>query len=76
VAVISAAYGSTGSAGVAGADTCTVAGDLGAITGAVGASNTFTIRVTVTKGAGASANHTCTAHASLLNKNASGVTIS
>jgi hypothetical protein len=75
VAVISAGYGSSGSAGVAGSNTCTVTGDLGAISGAVGASNTFTIRVTVTKGGGASANHTCTAHAVLVNKNATGVTI-
>jgi hypothetical protein len=75
VAVISAGYGSSGSAGVAGSNTCTVTGDLGAISGAVGAANTFTIRVTVTKGGGASANHTCTAHAVLVNKNATGVTI-
>jgi hypothetical protein len=75
VAVISAAYGSSGSAAVAGATSITVAGDLGAISGAVGAANTFTIRVTVTKGGGTSANHTCTAHAVLVNANASGVTI-
>lgn len=74
VATISTAYGSTTSS-VAGAATITVTGDLSAISGAVGATNTFTIRVTITKGSGSSDNHTCTAHAVLLNANASGVTI-
>ena len=74
VATISAAYGST-TAAVAGATTITVAGDLGAITGAVGASNTFTIRVTITKGGGASANHTCLAYARLMNANSTGISI-
>lgn len=75
VATISAAYGSVTSA-VAGATTITVAGDLGAVSGAVGASNTFTIRVTITKGGGSSANHTCMAYARVLNANATGITIS
>lgn len=74
VATISTAYGSANSS-VAGAATITVTGDLSAISGAVGAVNTFTIRVTITKGSGSSANHTCTAHAVLLNANASGITI-
>ena len=74
VATISTAYGSTTSS-VAGAATITVTGDLSAISGAVGATNTFTIRVTITKGSGSSANHTCTAHAVLLNANATGITI-
>jgi len=74
VATISAAYGSAVCA-VAGATTITVAGTLGAITGAVGASNTFTIQVTVTKGGGASANHTCLAYARLMNANSSGISI-
>ena len=75
VASISSAYGSSASS-VAGAATITVTGDLGAVSGAVGATNTFTIRATVTKGSGASANHTCVSSARLLNANASGVTIS
>lgn len=75
VATISTAYGSATSS-VAGAATITVTGDLGAVSGAVGATNTFTIRVTITKGSGSSANHTCTAHAVLVNANSSGVTIS
>ena len=74
VATISTAFGSATSA-VAGAATITVAGDLGAITGAVGASNTFTIRVTITKGSGASANHTCKATAEIINANATGISI-
>jgi len=74
VANISAAYGSSTSA-VAGATTITVAGTLGAITGAVGASNTFTIQVTITKGGGASANHTCKATAEIINANATGISI-
>lgn len=74
VATISTAYGSSTSA-VAGAATITVTGDLGAVSGAVGAANTFTIRATITKGSGASANHTCVATARVLNANASGITI-
>jgi hypothetical protein len=74
VASISSAYGSATSS-VAGAATITVAGTLGAVSGAVGAANTFTIRVTITKGSGASANHKCTATAALLNANATGITI-
>lgn len=74
VAGISAAYGST-TAAVAGATTITVAATLGAVAGAVGASNTFTIQVTITKGGGASANHTCLAYARVMNSNATGVSI-
>lgn len=74
VASISSVYGST-TAAVAGAATITVTGNLGAVSGAVGASNTFTIRVTITKGSGSSANHTCLAYARLMNANATGITI-
>jgi len=74
VAAISSAFGSA-SVAVAGATTVTTTGDLGAISGAVGATNTFTIRVTITKGGGASANHTCLAFAELLNAAATGITI-
>ena len=75
VATISAAFGSAASAAVAGAATITVAGTLSAISGAVGATNTFTINVTITRGSGSSTNHTCFAYAKLLNANATGVTI-
>jgi hypothetical protein len=75
VATISAAFGSATSAAVAGAATCTVTGTLSAISGAVGATNTFTVNVTVARGSGTSTNHTCFAYAKLLNANATGVTI-
>lgn len=75
VATISAAFGSAASAAVAGAATCTVTGALSAISGAVGATNTFTINVTIARGSGTSTNHTCFAYAKLLNANATGVTI-
>lgn len=74
VAVISSAYGSA-TANVAGAATITVAGTLSAIAGAVGASNTFTVQVTITRGSGASTNHTCMVFAQLMNGRASGITI-
>lgn len=74
VAVISATDPGA-AANVVGANTCTVVGTLAAMTGAVGAVNTFNIQVTITKSAGTSANHTCTAFARLLNANATGVTI-
>ena len=74
VAAISAAFG-TAASNVAGAGTVTVTGDLSTISGAVGASNTFTIRVTITKSGGSSANHTCTLVAEILNANATGVSI-
>ena len=75
VATISAAFGSAASAAVAGAATITVAGTLSAISGAVGATNTFTIKVTIARGSGTSTNHTCFAYAKLLNANATGITI-
>jgi len=74
VATISTAYGSATSS-VAGAATITVTGDLSVISGAVGASNTFTVRVTIARGSGSSANHTCTLVAQVLNANATGISI-
>ena len=76
VAAIAAAVGSTGSAAVAGADTITVTAAVSAVSGAVGASNSFTINVTITRGGGGSSNHTCQVIAELLNANASGITLS
>lgn len=74
VVAISAVSGSTATA-VAGANTVTCTAVLSAVSGAVGASNTFTINVTVTKSAGASANHTCLVYAKLMNANSTGITI-
>lgn len=75
VTAISSAYGS-GMASVAGAATITVTAAASAISGAVGAVNTFTVNVTITKGSGASANHTCLVMAEVLNANATGITLS
>lgn len=75
VATISSAYGS-GMASVAGAATITVTAAMSAVSGAVGASNTFTVNVTITKGSGSSANHTCQVRANVINANATGVTLS
>ena len=74
VATISTAFG-VATSSVAGAATITVTADLGAVSGAVGASNTIAIRTTITKGSGSSANHTCTATATILNANATGISI-
>lgn len=75
VAVISSAFGSA-AANVAGAATITITAALSAIAGAVGATQTFTVNVTITRGSGASTNHVCTVLAEILNKNATGVTLS
>lgn len=74
VGLISTAYGSA-TQKVAGADTCTVVGALSSVAGAVGAVNTFTITVKVTKGAGASDNHTALLFVETLNTAASGITV-
>ena len=71
---ISAAFGASAAA-VAGATTVTCTAGLGAVGGAVGATNTITLDVTITKGGGASDNHTLVCTASLLNANATGVTV-
>jgi hypothetical protein len=75
VGTASTAYGS-GMANVAGAATITVTAVLSAVVGAVGNPNTFTVNVTITKGGGGSANHTCRVYASVLNANATGISIS
>lgn len=76
VAAISAAFGSSGSATVAGGNSCTVTAALSAVTGGVGVSNTFTVNATISRGAGASTNHTCLVKAEILNSNATGITLS
>jgi len=70
----SPAFGSAASS-VAGATTATVTAAASAISGAVGASNTFTVNVTIAKGGGSSANHTCTIVAEVLNANVTGISI-
>jgi hypothetical protein len=74
VTTASAAYGSA-TASVAGAATITITAAASAIAGAVGASNTFTVDVTITRGSGASTNHTCLVYAEVLNANATGITV-
>lgn len=74
VAVASVAYGAA-AANVAGAATMLIAAAVSAIAGAVGATNTFTVDVTITKVGGASNNHTCLCYGRLSNANASGITI-
>lgn len=69
----SSAYGS-GMTNVAGAATITVVAAASAISGAVGATNTFTVNVTIAHGSGASTNHTALVRYEVLNANASGVT--
>lgn len=75
VATIGAVVGQAAAASVAGANNAAVTGTLSAISGAVGATNTFTVNVTIARSAGTSDNHTCLAFAELLNANASGITI-
>jgi hypothetical protein len=66
----------TGSACVVGATTETLAYAVSAMTGAVTVAQTFKVNVTITKGGGASANHSAIVQADLLNANAAGITIS
>lgn len=75
VATIGAAIGQPASAAVSGAATVAVSAALSAISGAAGATNTFTVDVTVTKSGGSSDSHTCLCYGQLVNANASGVTI-
>lgn len=75
VAAIGAAIGQPAAATVAGGNAVAVTATLSAISGAVGADNTFDIKVTIARAAGTATNHTCLAFAELLNANASGVTI-
>lgn len=71
---ISSASGAAASA-VAGAATVTCTAALSAVSGAVGATNTFTVQATISRSAGSSTNHTCFVYAQLCNANATGVTI-
>ena len=75
VIATSATYGSA-AANVAGGATCTIAFDNSSLAGAAGATQTLTMRASITRGSGASTNHTCVVHAEILNSNTSGITIS
>lgn len=74
VATVSAASGAAAAA-VAGATTMTATLTAAAVSGAVGATNTIALQITITRGGGASTNHTCQVVASVLNANAAGVTV-
>lgn len=75
VVTVSSAIGGVQSK-VAGADNITsVVVTASAMTGANSATQTFTIKVAITKAAGAADNHTLIAYARVLNQNANGVTI-
>lgn len=73
-AAISAAFGAAATA-VAGAATVTAVATLDTVSGAVGDPNTIAIQVTITRSGGSSDNHTAVVTASLLNANATGITI-
>lgn len=73
-AAISTATGGAATA-VAGAATVTATLAMSAVSGAVGATNTFTTDVTVSRSGGSSTNHTCNMYGQLNNASASGITI-
>ena len=75
VATISAVIGQAAAASVAGANNAAVTATLSAISGAVGATNTFTLNATIARSAGSSTNHVALTHVSLLNGNATGITV-
>lgn len=75
VAVASSAYG-TANASVAGGATITVTAAVSGMTGGVGATQTFTINVTITRGSGSSTNHTCLVIVEIHNANGTGITVS
>jgi hypothetical protein len=75
VATASSASGAAAAA-VAGAATVTATAALSSVSGAVGASNSFTVKITITKSGGSSANHVAFVYARILNGNATGISIS
>jgi hypothetical protein len=74
VVATSAAFGAAASA-VAGAATVTATAAPTAMSGAVGATQTFTVQVTISRSGGSSTNHTCLVYAQLMNANATGITL-
>lgn len=73
-AVASSAFGAAATA-VAGAATVTATAAVTAMSGAVGAQQTFTVQVTISRSGGSSTNHTCLVYAELMNANVTGITI-
>lgn len=74
VVTLSSAYGAAASA-VAGAATVTCTAAATAMSGAVGATQTFDIQVTISRSGGSSTNHTCQTYVRLMNSNVTGVTV-
>lgn len=74
VVVASSAYGAAAAA-VAGATTVTATAAASSVSGAVGATNTFTVDVTITRGGGSSDNHTALIYYKLMNANTTGITV-
>ena len=74
VAAISSAFGAAASA-VAGAATVTAALTVAAVSGAVGATNTFPVQVTIARSGGSSTNHTALVTWEILNANSSGISV-
>lgn len=75
VATLSALIGGAVASVAGAASVSSVTATLSGITGGVGATNTFTINVAITRSGGSSTNHTLAAFASILNQNTGGVTI-
>ena len=74
VGAISSAFGAAASA-VAGAATVTSVLTLAAVSGAVGATNTIPVQVTIARSGGSSTNHTALVTWEVMNANATGVTV-
>lgn len=74
VAEISSAFGAAASA-VAGAATVTAALTLAAVSGAVGATNTVAVQVTIARSGGSSDNHTAVTTWEIVNANSSGISV-
>jgi hypothetical protein len=75
VVTLSAALLTAITASVAGGATPTISAAVSAVSGAVGATNTFTFNVTIHAITGSSTNHTCFVYLTSLNDNASGFTV-
>ena len=74
VATVSAASGAAAAA-VAVAATVTATMTAAAVVGAVGASNTIALQVTISRSTGTSTNHTCQLVVEVVNANATGITV-
>lgn len=72
---VASAVAMAAAAAVAGAATVTCTAVVSSMTGAVGATQTFTLNVTITRSGGSSTNHIALCYGKLLNLNATGITI-